>query len=218
MPGLLVLDYVLHLDAHLREVIQDQGAWSYLILCVTIFAENGIVLAPFLPGDSLLFAAGTFAGAGYLEIGWLVPSLTLSAILGDTFNYWVGTKLRRHVLAGKRIRFVRQEHLDRATAFYARHGGKTIVIARFIPILRTFAPFVAGVGAMDYRRFTAYNIGGGVVWVLVCTLAGYFVGNIPIVRQYFPFAAAFVIGGTVLLMVVEAFRGRARRARPQPQQ
>ena len=158
-------DLFLHLDKHLGEVIKDYGAWTYLILLVIIFCETGLVVTPFLPGDSLLFAAGTFAALGVLDPIWLFVLLSLAAIAGDTVNYWMGAYIGPRAFSGN-IRFLKKKHLDRTHAFYEKYGGKTIIIARYVPIVRTFAPFVAGVGAMNYTRFIVYNVVGGIAWVV----------------------------------------------------
>ena len=173
------IDLFLHLDDHLSVVIQSYGAWTYLLLFVIIFLETGFVITPFLPGDSLLFAAGTFAGMGALNITVLVIVLSVAAILGDTVNYWIGHFIGPKAFSGN-VRFLKKEYLDRTHEFYEKHGGKTIILARFIPIIRTFAPFVAGVGAMSYGKFITYNVVGGIAWVLLFTLAGYFFRSGPI--------------------------------------
>ena len=205
------LDFFLHLDTHLAEIIARYGVWTNLILFLIVFAETGLVVTPFLPGDSLLFAAGTFAALGSLDPGLLVLLLSAAAILGDTVNYWVGARIGARAFSGN-IRFLKQEHLVRTQRFYERHGGKTIVLARFVPIVRTFAPFVAGVGAMNYPRFLAYNVGGAVLWVTLFTLAGYFFGNIPAVRSNFTLVILAIVGLSVVPIVVEMLRGRRRPA------
>src|SRR5262245_10677151 len=160
------VDIFLHLDKHLAAIIAQYGVWTYLILFAVVFLETGVVATPFLPGDSLLFAAGTFAAIGSLNVWVLLALLTAAAILGDTLNYWIGRKIGPRVF-NEKVRFLKREHLDRTHAFYEKHGGKTIIIARFVPIVRTFAPFVAGVGTMAYGRFLAYNVVGGVAWVVL---------------------------------------------------
>jgi membrane-associated protein len=209
-----LLDFLLHLDKHLKEIIADYGTWSYLILFLIVFCETGLVVTPFLPGDSLLFACGAFAATGALSLPIVVVLLIFAAVLGDTVNYWIGAALGKRLLTGRFGRFVKQEHLDRTHAFYERYGSKTIVIARFVPIVRTFAPFVAGLGRMSYGRFTAYNVVGGVLWVLICTLAGYFFGNLPVVQENFSLVILAIIGISVLPAVIEILRARsaARRA------
>jgi len=165
------------------------------------------VVTPFLPGDSLLFASGAFAALGYLNLAWLLLLLALAAILGDTANYWIGHLLREQVHAGK-IRFIKQAHLERTHAFYEKHGGKAVVLGRFVPIVRTFVPFVAGVGAMTYPRFIFYNILGGALWTSLFLGAGYFFGNIPVVKENFTFVVLGIIAVSVLPMVIEYLKGR----------
>jgi membrane-associated protein len=176
-----------------------------------VFCETGLVVTPFLPGDSLLFAAGAFAARGSLDVRLLLVLLTLAAIAGDTVNYWIGDRLGKRAFTG-RLPFVKREHLERTERFYERHGGKTIILARFVPIIRTFAPFVAGVGTMRYSRFLAYNVIGGVVWVGLFVLAGFFFGNLPVVQRNFKLVILAIIAVSVLPIVVEWMR--ARRARP----
>jgi membrane-associated protein len=205
------LDVFLHLDHHLAQVIARFGAGSYLILFLIIFAETGLVITPFLPGDSLLFAAGTFAALGSFDLVLLMLVLVVAAVVGDTVNYWIGVRIGARAFSG-RVRFLKQEHLERTQAFYQRHGGKTIVLARFIPIIRTFAPFVAGVGRMHYPRFLAYNVVGAVLWVSLFVLAGFFFGNIPAVRSNFTLVIMAIIALSVVPVIVEALRGRRREA------
>jgi membrane-associated protein len=204
----LVIDFVLHIDRHLSEIIQAYGVWTYLILFIIIFCETGLVATPFLPGDSLLFAAGTFAALGALDVYWLLALLSFSAVLGDTVNYWIGHYIGPKVFHGEQVRFLKREYLDRTHQFYERYGGKTIIIARFVPIIRTFAPFVAGVGAMTYWKFISYNIIGGVAWVLICALAGFFFGNLPVVRNNFSLVILAIIVISVLPGVIEFLRQR----------
>ncbi|HET6577966.1 MAG TPA: DedA family protein [Gemmatimonadales bacterium] len=204
-------DLFLHLDTHLSQVIAQYGVWTYLILFLIIFCETGLVVTPFLPGDSLLFAAGTFAALGALDLRLLVPLLLVAAVVGDTVNYWVGAYIGPRAFEGN-LRFLRKEHLDRTRAFYERHGGKTIILARFVPIVRTFAPFVAGVGTMSYPRFITYNVVGAVLWVGLLVLAGFFFGNIPVVRENFTVVILAIIAISVMPVVIEAVRGRRRPA------
>jgi membrane-associated protein len=206
-----LVDLFLHLDVHLRQVIAQYGTWTYFILLVIVFCETGLVVTPFLPGDSLLFAAGTFAALGALDLRVLVPLLIAAAVVGDTVNYWVGAWIGPRAFEGN-FRFLRKEHLDRTRAFYERHGGKTIILARFVPIVRTFAPFVAGVGTMSYGRFITYNVVGAVLWVGLLVLAGFFFGTIPVVRENFTMVILAIIAISVMPMVVEALRGRSRPA------
>jgi membrane-associated protein len=205
------IDLFLHLDQHLSRVIADYGVWTHLILFVIVFAETGLVVTPFLPGDSLLFAAGTFAALGSLDLWLVVVLLVAAAILGDTVNYWVGAWVGPRAFSGN-IRFLRKDYLDRTHAFYEKHGGKTVIIARFVPIIRTFAPFVAGVGAMSYPKFITYNVVGAVLWVGLFVPAGYFFGNIPAVRKNFTLVILAIIALSVVPIVLEAIR--SRRSRP----
>jgi membrane-associated protein len=204
-----LIDLILHLDAHLAAVIQAYGVWTYAFLFLIIFIETGLVIFPFLPGDSLLFAAGTFAAMGSLNIYVLVILLSAAAILGDTVNYWIGHAIGPKAFSGD-IRFLKKEYLDRTHAFYEKHGGKTIILARFIPIIRTFAPFVAGIGAMTYGHFIMYNVVGGVAWVTLFTLLGYFFGSIPIVQENFSLVVIAIILISVMPGVIEFLRERAR--------
>jgi membrane-associated protein len=206
-----IIDLFLHLDQHLGQLISQYGTWTHFILFLIIFCETGLVITPFLPGDSLLFAAGTFAALGALDLWVLVLLLIIAAIAGDTVNYWIGAYIGPRAFRGD-IRFLRKEYLDRTHAFYEKHGGKTIIMARFVPIIRTFAPFVAGVGAMSYPRFISYNVIGAVLWVGLFVLGGYFFGNISVVRENFTLVILAIIAISVLPIVLEAVR--ARRSRP----
>jgi membrane-associated protein len=206
---LQVVDFFIHLDKYLGEIIRNYGLWTYLILFGIIFMETGLVVTPFLPGDSLLFAAGAFAGLGDLNVAVLFFLLGAAAILGDTANYWIGHYIGPRAFSGE-IRFLKKEYLDRTHAFYEKHGGKTIVLARFIPIIRTFAPFVAGVGAMTYSHFIGYNIFGGLLWVALFTFGGYFFGNLPLVQENFTLVILAIIVISVLPGVVEFLRERSR--------
>ncbi len=203
------IDFFLHLDKHLAEIIANYGVWTNLILFLIVFAETGLVVTPFLPGDSLLFAAGTFAALGSLDPVILILLLSAAAILGDTVNYWVGAYIGPRAFSGE-VRWLRKEYLDRTHAFYEKHGGKTIILARFIPIIRTFAPFVAGVGTMTYSRFLLYNVVGGVVWVTLFVLAGYYFGNLPAVRQNFSYVILAIIVISVMPIVLEFMKSRRR--------
>lgn len=200
-----LIDLFLHLDKHLHEIILQYGVLTYVILFGVIFAETGLVFTPFLPGDSLLFAAGTFAAIGSLNVHLLFILLTVAAILGDTVNYWVGNYLGPKVFE-KKIRFLKKEHLEKTHQFYEKHGGKTIIIARFIPIIRTFAPFVAGIGAMTYSKFILYNVVGGVIWCALFVYGGYFFGNLPIVKNNFSIVIIVIIIISVLPGVIEFAR------------
>jgi membrane-associated protein len=205
IPDLLGL--VLHLDTYLNTAVQQYGIWIYAILFLIIFIETGIVFAPFLPGDSLLFVAGALAVTGSINLVLLMLLLMAAAILGDTANYWIGHHTGRRIVRS-RSRLLNKDHLKQAESFYERHGGKTIIIARFIPFIRTFAPFVAGLGKMRYPRFLTYNIIGGVLWVAVFMLAGYFFGNLPIVRDNFGLFVVAIIVVTVAAAVAGLLRER----------
>ena len=205
------VDLFLHLDTHLGQVISQYGTWTYLILFLIVFCETGLVITPLLPGDSLLFAAGTFAALGDLDVRLMILLLVVAAILGDTVNYWVGAAIGPRAFHGN-IRFLKKEYLDRTHAFYEKHGGKTIILARFVPIIRTFAPFVAGVGAMSYGRFLTYNVVGALLWVGLLVLAGFFFGNIPVVRENFTMVILAIVAISVMPIAVEAIRGRRRTA------
>lgn len=211
---LFFVDLFLHLDEHLSTVISNYGLWTYLLLFLIIFMETGFVVTPFLPGDSLLFAAGTFASAALgapLNIWVLLLLLCIAAVAGDTVNYWIGHYIGPKAFSGD-IRFLKKEYLDRTHAFYEKHGGKTIVLARFVPIIRTFAPFVAGVGKMSYLHFITYNIVGGVTWVVLFTLFGYFFGNAPFVKDNFSLVVIAIIAISVLPAVFEVIKERRSHA------
>lgn len=199
------IDIFLHLDKHLAAVVQDYGAWTYLILFAIVFCETGLVVTPFLPGDSLLFTAGAIAAVSDLRTGFLFLLLTGAAILGDTVNYWIGKFL------GNKMTFIKKEHLDRTHKFFEKYGGKTIVIARFVPMVRTFAPFVAGLGAMTYWKFITYNVVGGIAWVAVCVYAGFFFGNIQFVKDHFSLVILAIIFISILPGVIEILRHRSER-------
>jgi membrane-associated protein len=208
------LDLFLHLDKHLAEIIATYGTWTYGLLFLVIFMETGFVVTPFLPGDSLLFAAGTFAALGSLNISYVAGLLMVAAILGDTANYWIGHHLGERAYHS---RWIKKEYLDRTHAFFEKHGGKTIFLARFVPIVRTFAPFVAGVGRMSYGYFLSYNVFGGIVWVSLFTFAGYFFGNIPVIKHNFSFVILAIILISVLPMVIEVWRNRREQRKDMPE-
>jgi membrane-associated protein len=205
-----LLDLLLHLDRHLSAIIQDYGVWTYLILFLIIFCETGLVVTPILPGDSLLFAVGTFAATGALDLGLVLLLLSVAAVAGDTVNYAIGYRVGPRIFRAEGVRFLNREYLDRTHRFYERHGAKTIVIARFVPIIRTFAPFVAGIGRMSYARFVTYNVAGGVGWIAALVLGGHAFGNIPVVRQNFTLVILAIIGLSILPGVVEFLRQRYR--------
>lgn len=206
------VDLVLHLDKHLLLLTQEYGVWIYLILFLIIFAETGLVVAPFLPGDSLLFVAGALTATGALELQLLAGLLMAASFLGDNTNYWIGHYVGPKVFRRENSRLLNPKYLEETRRFYEKHGGKAVILARFFPIIRTFAPFVAGIGRMDYRRFLPFSLAGGILWVGSLVLAGHFFGNIPVIKQNL----SLVIFGIVILSllpgVVGYFRGRAKIA------
>lgn len=203
-----LFDFIIHLDAHLQSIISQYGTLTYLILFAILFAETGLVIMPFLPGDSLLFAAGTLAAVGALRLPLLLVVCFAAAVLGDTVNYAVGKTIGPKAFSGN-IRFLKQSHLQKTQDFFEKHGGKAIILARFVPIVRTFAPFVAGVGTMHYPRFLAYNVVGGFIWVVGFVLLGYFFGNIPIVRDNLILVIPAIIVLSLLPIAIEFLRARA---------
>lgn len=207
-----VADFIIHIDKHLGGIIADYGTAAYAVLYAIVFAETGFVLTPFLPGDSLLFAAGAFASAGALSIWPLFLLLWSAAFLGDTVNYWLGRFLGKKMLESRYIP-INESHIEKTNAYFARYGGKTIFLAKFVPIVRTFAPFVAGVGKMPYRRFLPYNFSGGLVWVSFFTFAGYFFGNIPLVKENFSVAVILIILLSLTPILTEYIRARLKRKR-----
>ena len=213
---LALFDFILHIDVHLDQIIRSYGGWTYTLLFLIIFIETGFVVMPFLPGDSLLFAAGTFAALKALDIRLLILLLSAAAIIGDTVNYWVGHHLGPKVFCRDNARFFKKEYLDRTHAFYEKHGGKTIIIARFVPIIRSFAPLVAGIGRMSYGRFLAFNVIGGIGWVVLLTGMGYFFGNIPIVKNNYSIAILAIIAISTVPVAVEYLRHRKRKSVPPP--
>jgi membrane-associated protein len=202
-----IFSFILHIDKYLGEIITNYGIYSYLVLFLIIFAETGFVFTPFLPGDSLLFAAGAFAAIGSFNITILLVILWLAAFLGDTANYWIGHFFGQKLINSPRIP-INQEHIDKTQKFYDKHGGKTIFLARFIPIIRTFAPFVAGIGRMEYKKFLYFNIAGGFVWVCGFTLLGYFFGNIPIIKENFSLVVIAIILLSILPIIVEFIKSK----------
>jgi membrane-associated protein len=203
-----LFEILMHLDKHLDLLIRNYGIWTYGILFFIIFLETGLVVTPFLPGDSLLFAGGTFAALGSLDARWLIISLSIAAIAGDTANYWIGYTVGPKVFNKEKSRFLNKEYLYRTHRFYEKYGGKTVILARFIPIIRTFAPFVAGIGSMTYRRFILYNISGGIAWVVIFVLGGYLFGNIPVVKQNFSLVIFVIIILSILPGIIEFLRHR----------
>jgi membrane-associated protein len=205
------IDFVLHIDVHLNTIIAAYGTGTYLLLFLIIFLETGLVVTPFLPGDSLLFAAGTFAARGSLDPALLIVLLAIAAIAGDNSNYWIGRYLGPKVFE-RDTKWINRKHLERAHAFYEKHGGKTVLLARFMPIIRTFAPFVAGIGRMEYRRFLMFSVSGGLLWITSMTLAGYFFGNLPFVAENFSMVVYAIIAISLMPAVIEGVR--AWRAKP----
>ena len=207
-----LFDFVLHIDKNLELLISQYGVWLYLILFVIVFCETGLVVTPFLPGDSLLFAAGALAAStGQLNVFILWVLLCVAAVLGDTVNYAIGKKLGVSIFSDN-ARVLKTQYLRKTEAFYEKHGNKTIILARFVPIVRTFAPFVAGVGSMQYRRFITYNVIGGVVWVTLFLTVGYLIGNIPIIKNNFSLVTILIIIVSVVPMVLEVLKERRERA------
>ncbi|HEX3158751.1 MAG TPA: DedA family protein [Gemmatimonadaceae bacterium] len=212
MDALLALvDFILHVDVHLASIVQQYGAWTYGVLTAIIFCETGLVVTPFLPGDSLLFATGALAATTVLDVWVLFPLLTVAAIVGDAVNYWTGSRFGTKLFDG-RIPYLKQAHLDRTHAFYEKYGGKAIVIARFVPIVRTVAPFVAGCGRMTYARFALYNVLGACLWIGSMLFGGYLFGNIPIVRENFGIVVIVIIVASLVPVVVEFLRPRVASA------
>lgn len=206
------VDLFIHLDQHLAELIRQYGVWTYAILFAIIFCETGLVVLPLLPGDSLLFAAGAFAALGDLNPWLLTGLLIVAAILGDTLNYWIGKKTGSKAFTGE-AKFFKKAYLDRTRGYFEKYGGRTIILARFIPIVRTFAPFVAGVGEMAYGRFIAYNVVGGVVWVTLFVWLGYGFGNIPAVKERFTLVILGIIGVSLLPIAIDLLKGWKSRRR-----
>jgi len=206
-----LVDIFLHLDNYLGAFLNDYGLWVYALLFAIIFAETGFVVTPFLPGDSLLFVAGTLAATGGLDVQWLIPMLIAASFGGDNTNYWIGHHIGPRVFRRNGSRLLNHEYLDRTHAFYDRHGGKTILLARFLPILRTFAPFVAGVGRMPYSRFLAFSFAGSVLWIGLFVLAGYFFGHLPVVRKNLTLVMLGIIVISILPGAIAWLRHRLGR-------
>jgi membrane-associated protein len=203
-----LIDLIVHLDDHLLWVVQQYGAWIYALLFLIVFCETGLVVTPFLPGDSLLFVAGTIAAAGGMNVHLLALLLIVAAVLGDSLNYAIGRYLGPRVFRHERSWLFRREYLERTNRFFAKHGGKTIIIARFVPIVRTYAPFVAGVGRMEYGRFLSFNVIGALVWVILLTYAGYFFGNLPIVKDNLSLVILIIIVLSISPAIVEVTRAK----------
>lgn len=206
-----LINFILHIDVHLAELTATYGALTYGILFAIVFAETGFVVTPFLPGDSLLFAVGALAAIGALELLPAFLVLLLAAILGDAVNYWIGHFFGQKIIDSKKFPLIKKEHIEQAEEFYAKHGGKAILLSRFVPIVRTFAPFVAGVGRMDYKQFSEYNITGGLVWVSLFTLVGFFFGNIPGVKHNFSLVILGIIAVSVVPIILEAYKARKKK-------
>ncbi|MFD1245398.1 DedA family protein [Paralysiella testudinis] len=215
----IVIDFILHIDQHLQDLSAQYGPWIYAILFLIVFCETGLVVTPFLPGDSLLFAAGSLAAVGDMNIHLMVVLLLLAAILGDAVNFAIGKYFGERLFANPNSKIFKQSYLKKTEAFYAKHGGKTIIIARFIPIIRTFAPFVAGMGHMHYGRFIRYNVIGALAWVLLFSYAGYFFGQLPVVKQNLSLVLAAIIVLSILPAVIEIVRHRraAKKATVNPE-
>ncbi len=213
-PIKFLIDLVLHLDEYLNVIITNYGVWTYGILFLIIFMETGFVVTPFLPGDSLLFAAGSFAALGSLNPVYLFVLLSIAAVLGDTINYAIGAYIGPKAFSGE-VKYLKREHLDRTHEFYEKHGGKTIILARFIPIIRTFAPFVAGIGSMTYSRFIIFNVVGGITWVALFTFGGYYFGNLPVVRNNFELVIFAIIFISFIPPILEFFKARKEKKQPQ---
>jgi membrane-associated protein len=211
---LSIIELFIHIDQNLPMIIQQYGTWTYFLLFFIIFLETGFVVTPFLPGDSLLFVSGAVAASGLLQLQWLFAAFILGAILGDTVNYWIGNYLGLRVVQHRFPNILKKEYIDRTYGFYERYGGMTIFVARFVPIIRTFAPFLAGVGTMDYRKFLVYNVFGGVAWSLSIVLAGYFFGTLPIVKENLNlliYLVLLVTLATIIVIIaglVSAYRNR----------
>ncbi|MFZ2542471.1 MAG: DedA family protein [Gallionella sp.] len=206
------IDIVLHLDAHLLALTQQYGIWVYAILFLIIYCETGLVITPFLPGDSLLFVAGALCGMGALQLELLAPLLVLAAFSGDNTNYWIGRLVGLRLLSRANPKLIKREHLDKTHAFYEKHGGKTIIFARFLPIIRTFAPFVAGIGLMRYRLFMMFSALGSVMWIISLTVAGYLFGNIPVVKNNLSLIIVAIIAISLLPALLEFIRHRNKSA------
>jgi membrane-associated protein len=205
------LDLILHLDAHLLALTQQYGLWVYAILFLIIYSETGLVIAPFLPGDSLLFVAGTLCGMGALQLEWLAPLLMLAAFSGDNTNYWIGRLVGMQLLRRASTKLVRRDHLEKTHAFYERHGGKTVILARFLPIIRTFAPFVAGIGMMRYRLFVVFSALGSLAWISSFTVGGYLFGNIPVIKNNLTLVTLAIILVSLLPALREFIRHRTSK-------
>jgi membrane-associated protein len=207
-----LVDFILHIDTHLTEIINSYGVLCYLVFFAIIFAETGFIVTPFLPGDSLLFALGSLAAVGTLHVGWLFVILSIAAVLGDSVNYAIGKYFGSIIISKHQGKwFLKKEHVDRTHQFYEKYGAKTIVLARFVPIVRTFAPFIAGVGKMTYLRFFSYNVAGGILWIMLFIFGGYFFGNIPVIKRNFTLVILAIIIISILPAVIEIIREKRRK-------
>jgi len=207
-----LIDFILHIDVHLGQIISTFGIATYTLLFIIIFVETGLVVTPFLPGDSILFAVGAFAAIGSLNLLVLLILLIAAAILGDTVNYWIGHFFGEKLVANPKVP-IRKEHIEQTQRFFDRHGGKTIILARFVPIVRTFAPFVAGVGEMHYGKFISFNVIGGIVWVVLVTLVGFFFGNIPVVKHNFSMVIIAIILISIAPMIIQALNSKFKKSK-----
>ena len=203
------IDFILHVDKYIGIIIQDYGLLTYFILFLIIFCETGLIITPFLPGDSLIFVAGAFAAKGYINVSALFLILALAAILGDTVNYWVGSFFGEKIFS--KFKFLKKEYLERTKLFYEKHGSKTIIIARFVPIIRTFAPFIAGIGKMNYFRFLTYNIIGGIAWVAIFLFSGFFFGEIPIIEKNLTALIFIIIFISILPPIISYIRNKRKK-------
>ncbi|MDO9391513.1 MAG: DedA family protein [bacterium] len=204
------IDVFIHLDKYLTTIIQSYGTWTYLILFAIIFCETGLVVLPFLPGDSLIFAAGALAALGALDIKWLIILMCLAAVAGDTVNYWIGYWVGPKIFQKENVKLLNKKHLMEAHAFYEKYGGITIILARFMPFVRTFAPFVAGIGTMSYWRFMSYNVVGGILWINIFGWLGYYFGNMPYIKKNFSLVILAIVIISVMPAVIEYFKRRRR--------
>lgn len=209
-----IFEFILHIDVYLADMIAQYGAWTLALLFVIIFIETGVVVMPFLPGDSLIFAAGTFAARGALNVWSLLLVLSLAAIAGDTVNYWIGHRVGSRAYSGE-VKWVKKEHMERTHNFFEKYGGKAIFLARFVPIVRTFAPFVAGISQMPYGFFLRWNVIGGITWVTVFTLLGFFFGNIPFVQKNFELVIVAIVLISIVPAVVETVKARREYRKPK---
>lgn len=208
------IDFILHVDDYLAQIIAQYGAWTLAILFAIIFMETGVVVTPFLPGDSLIFAAATFAARGALDIWALFILLAVAAVAGDTVNYWIGHRIGEKAFTGE-IKWIKKEYMERTQAFFEKHGGKTIFLARFVPIVRTFAPFVAGVSRMPYGYFIRWNVIGGITWVAIFCFLGYFFGNLPFVQEHFELVIVAILVVSVVPIIFEFVKARLETQKPK---